>query len=215
MQNNPPEQWRQLTETYRAMFDGELENLARDLDDLTETAREVLRGEMKSRGLALPGDKSQPGRPHPAGKVDPGAFTGEPYDPEDAADDNAPAEFTWKVPLVACEDRAHADAIGDALRRAGIESWYESAASGWNSSGPRLVVAADQLEEARQIAAMPIGKEIIDEYREEPSPYETPRCPECGEEDPVLESAEPTNSWLCEACGHAWTDPADGPGASA
>jgi hypothetical protein len=77
MQNNPAEQWRQLTETYRAMFDGELENLARDLDDLTETAREVLRGEMKSRGLALPGDKSQPGRPHLASKVDPGAFTGE------------------------------------------------------------------------------------------------------------------------------------------
>ena len=38
--------------------------------------------------------------------------------------------------------------------------------------------------------------------------FEAPKCPKCGAEDPVLESVEPTNTWLCEACGKRWTEPA-------
>jgi len=210
MQDNPAEEWRSLTETYRAMFDGELEQLAGDMDDLTDTAREVLRGEMKSRGLAMPGERPQPARQQFAGEDVPDAYAGERGDREEAEDGGAPAEFSWKVPLCECEDRAHAMAISEALTRAGIESWYEGPGGKWGNGSPRLVVAADQLEQARQIAAMPIGKEILDEFRQEAPPYETPRCPECGEEDPVLESAEPTNSWLCEACGHQWAEPETG-----
>ena len=211
MQNNLAEEWRSLTETYRAMFDGELENLAVKMDDLTETAREILRGEMKVRGLAMPGEKGQQDASRFRGAADADSQARERGDGKDRDDDGEPAEFTWKVPLCACEDRAHAMAIGEALRRAGIESWYE----GGGVSGPRLVVAADQLEQAQQIAAVPIDKQILADYREEAPPYETPRCPECGEEDPVLESAAPTNSWLCEGCGHQWTEPADDPEASA
>ena len=57
MQINPAEDWHSLTEHYRAMLDGELEELADSLDDLTETAKEVLRSEMRNRGLGEPGAK--------------------------------------------------------------------------------------------------------------------------------------------------------------
>ncbi len=73
----------------------------------------------------------------------------------------------------------------------------------------QINVAADQLEEAREIAAQPIPQEIIEwqrELREAPA-YEIPVCPKCKAEDPTLESVEPTNSWLCESCGYTWSDP--------
>jgi hypothetical protein len=182
-----------------------LENLAVKMEDLTETARDVLRGEMKSRGLAMPGELGFAAATRSGSRAD-SESRGH---GEDRDDDGAPAEFTWKVPLCEGEDRAHAMVIGEALRRAGIDSWYEDSSSGGGISGPRLAVAADQLERAQQIAAVPIDQQVLADYREEAPPYETPRCPECGEEDPVLESAEPTNSWLCEGCGHQWTEPGD------
>jgi ribosomal protein L37AE/L43A len=38
--------------------------------------------------------------------------------------------------------------------------------------------------------------------------FEPPVCPKCGAEDPLLESVDPLNTWLCEICGEQWTDPA-------
>jgi len=70
-----------------------------------------------------------------------------------------------------------------------------------------VVVAADQLEQAIEIANQPIPKEIVEESKAEVPEYVPPSCPKCGAEDPVLESAEPTNAWLCEACGAQWSDP--------
>ena len=72
----------------------------------------------------------------------------------------------------------------------------------------QVLVAADQLDDAREIAARPIPQDVVDESRQEVPEYIPPKCPKCGAEDSVLESAEPTNSWLCEACGKQWTEPA-------
>jgi hypothetical protein len=47
------EMLRRLQENYREMSDGELLRLAAQPDDLTETARELLRGEMASRHLKV------------------------------------------------------------------------------------------------------------------------------------------------------------------
>jgi len=208
MQNNPAEEWRSLTETYRAMFDGELEQLAGDMDDLTDTAREVLRGEMKSRGLAMPGEKPQPGRQPFAANVDPDSLAEEPDGPEGRAD-GSPVEFTWKTLLCECESNGQAWEIHKALWKAGIESWVEQPGRDRVSS-IRVVVAADRLEEAREIAARPIPQDVIDEYNQPTPEFVAPRCPQCGDDDPLLESAEPTNSWLCEACGHQWAEPETG-----
>ncbi len=51
MQADPILEWQRLTEHYREMSDEELHELADDLGNLTDTAQQVLRSEMKSRGL--------------------------------------------------------------------------------------------------------------------------------------------------------------------
>lgn len=62
MFEDPAQQWRELTAHYAAMWDEELLNLAREYNDLTEMAKQVLRDEMKKRGL---GDPTAP-RPNAA-----------------------------------------------------------------------------------------------------------------------------------------------------
>lgn len=54
MHENPDKEWRRLTEHYAGLYDGELLELARDSKSLTEMAQQVLRDEMKKRGLGEP-----------------------------------------------------------------------------------------------------------------------------------------------------------------
>jgi hypothetical protein len=126
-----------------------------------------------------------------------------------------PPEYTWKTPLCACDAPEEAWQISEVLRRAGIESWIERPGTGraaaWDEGmvgNFQVLVAADQLDAARQIAAQPIPQEIVEQSKIEPPEFEPPRCPGCGAADPVLESVDPSNSWLCEACGMQWTEPA-------
>jgi hypothetical protein len=93
------------------------------------------------------------------------------------------------------------------LRRAGIESWPQGP-EGAGVVYPRILVAADQLDEARIVIARPVPQDVIDQSHEPPAEYQMPRCPACRAEDPVLEDTEPVNTWLCEACGRQWSDPA-------
>lgn len=214
MHGNPAADWQALAEHYRQMDDVELGELAVDFGDLTATAQEVLRNELRSRGLAEPGvTRDTPKKPEPdaprrwASAVDPDKAVDQADELEESEVDGSSPDYTWKTPLCECETTDQAWQIRDALRQAGIDSWVEQPGRGWVSS-PRVVVAADQLDEARAIAARPIPREIIEEYEQEAPEFVPPRCPACGAEDPVLESADPANSWLCEECGNQWTDPA-------
>jgi hypothetical protein len=221
MQIDPAEEWQRLSEHYRGMFDEELEELARSFGDLTETAQQVLRNELKNRGMAAPGTKPKAGSGPDCGPsapegvrwasaVDPDAGAGsdgESDSPDGSAGSDGPIEFSWKTVLCECDAEEQALAICQALRRAGIENWYQAPGRGWSTGGPRVMVAADQLEQARQIASQPIPQEILDDLRLGAPEYEAPPCPACHAVDPVLESAEPSNNWLCEACGHQWSDP--------
>jgi len=226
MQGNPAEDWQELTEVYRLKSDEELNELAQDFADLTPTAREVLRGAMKGRGLDDPlaprtpsqarfaapeGPREEPLDEMPlrhTSTVDPDGVD-RPLDENKGGEeeDRRPREYTWKTPLCECEDRDHAWQVTEALRRAGIESWIEQPGRGWVIGGPRVVVAADQLEQARAVVAQPIPQDIVDQSKMEVPEFVPPKCPVCGAEDPVLEGAEPANSWLCEACGKQWTEP--------
>ena len=64
MQANPLEEWQRLSELYREKNEEELRELANDFTDLTETAQQVLRDEMRKRSM---GD---PGAPHVAQLVE-------------------------------------------------------------------------------------------------------------------------------------------------
>jgi hypothetical protein len=224
MQIDPLVEWQRLTETYGRMYDAELLQLAVDSADLTEQARQVLGDEMKKRGLELPRAPSTPARLAapvleraatafgPLSDV-PKIVADGPEDGEDNQEGEAPHEFTWKTLLCECETSEEARLLAESLKQAGIESWVEgprtySRYSGADISSPRVMVAADQLEEAREIAAKPIPKEIVEQSKMDVPEFEAPVCPKCGAEDPVLEGVDPVNSWLCEACGNEWTEAA-------
>jgi hypothetical protein len=202
------EQRRQLTEAYQDKWDEELRTLAAEFSDLTEMAQQVLRDEMRKRGLGDPQAKQAP-TPVAAIKPELRWQDGETHE-EDASE--ASVEFTWKTPLCDCATREEAWQRGEMLRRAGIESWIEAPGSyDFVVAGPRVVVAADQLDEARAIIAQPVPQEIIDQSKDELAetvPFESPVCPGCGTPDPVLVGVDPVNSWQCESCGREWTDSA-------
>jgi len=217
MQNNPLVEWQRLTELYREKNDDELLDLAADTADLTEVAQQVLRDEMKTRGLdkqslaaSEPKEPDRPAAPQYAPDFnlpdtnDPGA--------EDAqGQSDLPREYSWKTTLCECEDREEADQISEVLKQAGIESWIEtpgsySLYSQLDLRNPRILVAADQLDEARAIVARPIPQEIVDQAKLRQPEFVAPVCPHCGAADPVLEGVDPFNRWRCEACGKRWTE---------
>ena len=135
MQENPAQDWQWLTQHYREIGDEELEELAEDFADLTETAQQVLRNELKNRGLGEPGSKAEaPTRPESsvpwqiAGAVDPDGGLADSGASPGEEDDDSPQVFTWKTPLCECETTDQANQIQAMLKRAGIESWVESRA---------------------------------------------------------------------------------------
>ncbi|HUB31233.1 MAG TPA: hypothetical protein VL967_16120 [Terracidiphilus sp.] len=192
------------------MWDDELLNLAGDFSALTEMAQRVLRDELKTRGLdgAQPRDASV----HPdRSSIPQHDFDEDLSQAEDSIDDGGPQhEFTWKTLLCDCDTGEEAWQISELLRRMGIESWIEAPGStSVEMSRPRVLVAADELDRARQIASQPIPQDIVEESKLKLPEFEPPKCPRCGDDDPVLESTDPANSWTCEACGNQWTDPID------
>jgi len=284
MQESPDQEWRRLSEHYAGMYDGELLELARGYKDLTELAQQVLRDEMKKRGLGEPlaprpkaaspqvsKPASQPVRaalPVEAAPLDPQAeqdrmrfaahyATLSDEDLLDLADDiesltagaqlalgqelerrdlgevraiteeqndeetdalaraeermaaeeesdaeSEPGELTWKTELDEYATRAEALQRMEMLRRAGIESWF------LNPETYRVSVAADQLEDAQRIVAQPVPADIVEQSQMTVPEYEMPTCPQCRTADPVLIDTEPSNKWLCESCGHEWSEPA-------
>ncbi len=216
MQNDAANEWQRLTAVYRDKADEELLELADDFGNLTETAQQVLRDELRQRGLPL-----TPANPINAGMKGEdrrpvfGAWSraiaeqnGEPEAEGEENGDEQSIEYTWKTLLCTCDSREEAWQISEVLKRAGIESWIEAPArNALDLAGPRVVVAADELEEARAIAAQPIPQEIIDQSRVRVEDFVPPACPKCGAPDPLLQSVDPTNTWMCEICGAEWSEP--------
>lgn len=229
MFRNHVEDWRAFTERYRAMGDEELAELARAFNDLTSTAQQVLRDELRLRKLGDPLARPVQGTAtqtqaalHPSmGRIDSSFGPSVPrmvFDVAGARGESAGSvEYTWKTLLCHCRDQRHAWQITEVLRRTGIESWIEDPRSYMTSRAMqevvvddgsiRILVAADQLEAARAVSQAPIPTDIVEASELDDVPYEPPVCPRCGLDDPILESAEPVNRWKCESCGTEWSDP--------
>lgn len=210
MRTDRAEDWRRLTDLYRGMGELELHELATDFRNLTGMAQQVLRDELSRRGMNLPLAQAEVlingvplPRPRPfAMPADSGA-TG--------AERDFPVEYTWKTLLCECDEPEQAWQIGEVLRQSGIESWIEgpgrfSPHAELDLTNPRVLVAADQLDEARMIAARPIPPEIVELSRMRPPDFEPPLCPRCGAQDPLLDAVYSWNVWRCEACGLQWRD---------
>jgi rubredoxin len=234
MPANPIDDWQRLTVHYRELGDDELRELAADFNDLTETAQQALRSEMQSRGLGDPlgasnspravnGPLAAPATHQASAPIHErtdsalGFFNRRPElvpdSPGTSAEVDGPVEYTWKTLLCECDTSLQARELSEALQQAGIESWIEAPGTGsryasFGLASPRVLVAADQLDQARAIAAQPIPLQIVDDAQTEIPDYQPPTCPECGASGPALMGVDPANSWKCEQCGHEWTDSA-------
>jgi|HubBroStandDraft_6_1064221.scaffolds.fasta_scaffold560162_2 hypothetical protein len=216
MQEDPVRYFQDLSENYRQMSDHELLELAATPADLTDVARQVLRDEIRRRRLDEQDSPRAGEIPGPVPRKNFDLIAGPLATPQVVSyeseapgeEDEQPHDYTWKTLLCECNELVEARHLGEALKRAGIESWIEALSSyGVGMGGPRVMVAADQLEFARAIAARPIPPDILEESQIDVPEFAAPVCPECGAHDPVLESADPVNAWLCEACGAEWCDP--------
>ena len=198
------EESQRLTSLYSEMGEIEIRELAAGIDDLTDVAKQVLRDELKKRGLS--GDASAVRSPSQGiGSGNTPKIQKTKWSHE--GDDDSRAEFTWKTRLCECNTSEEAMALVLTLRKAGIDGWVEGQRSVASMNGPTVLVAADQLEQAREIAAQPIPQDIIDEMNEPPEEFVPPTCPACGAKDPTLESTDPSNTWVCESCDNTWTEP--------
>jgi hypothetical protein len=227
MQSDPILEMQRLAAHYRELSDNELRDLAVEFADLTETAQQALRTEMQSRGLrgleapktgAPPANEIQQSQSIPRKNFDllAGPLANSyvvPSDPseqnkEDSEEDNSRIDYTWKTLLCECNEVTDARQLSEALKRAGIQNWIE-ALPGYSIGigSPRVLVAADQLDQARAVAAQPIPRQIVEDAQTEIPDYQPPTCPKCGAPDPILEGVDPTNSWQCEQCGQHWVDP--------
>jgi hypothetical protein len=212
-------EWRRLEELYASLEEGELEEIAAGADFLTAIAREALRMELRSRGMASPAEKS---------KVSAAAERKENY----AAEASAPSETlvrgrdgTEPVMISRYRDLPEALVAKSMLDSAGIESylgnenlvrlhWLISNLTG----GIRLMVRAEDAETARKLLEEQIPEKIdvagVGEYQQ-------PRCPQCGSLDTGFDEldkhgAEVAMAFLgvpfavtrkggkCHACGHEW-----------
>jgi hypothetical protein len=231
MQVDPIAEWQRLTEHYRKMSDEELGELAFDHDNLTDTAQQALRAEMSNRGLGRPqaasnapkfSGSSWPAQPESG--FDRQSTQSASEDGTDAdAEDAAGRESIRRLPLCECGDWKQAWQICAMLKAGAIESWIQDSREDPEGSllyspdmGPpsalftsrtfRVLVAADRLLEAREIAAQPVPREIAKASEMNVPEFTAPRCPACGAEDPVLESVNPANMWRCEQCDREWAD---------
>jgi hypothetical protein len=202
--------WQRLSRLYDEMGEAELDQLRSEYDGLTETAQQVLRDELKKRGMAQPEDKiavKSEGERRAALR-DLEERLARPEEEEEI--EARVREYTWKVTIREFQTSDEAYLAQRALKAGGIEGWVldPNRDGRMNRGYPLLQVAADESEAAERILSQPVSQDIIDEATVEPELWEQPVCPRCGAEDPLLEGVDPVNQWGCEACGAKWEEDA-------
>lgn len=197
---DPMSEMTELQRTYAQMLDGELVKLERDKGQLSPTAQGILQEELRKRGLGTWG-KNAGGAT--AASTDSEALAMDPRETQFV--DGSGQVYTYKVVLKDCESVEEAYQRREMLRRSGIDCWLRQVYAG---EPPSIEVAADQAEDAAQILEQPIPQDVIDQVAEEMNlvEFEVPRCPKCGDEEPLLMAADPANHWQCESCGHEWSE---------
>jgi hypothetical protein len=218
MQSDPAQEWQRLTSLYAEKSDEELLELAADFGNLTETAQQVLRDEMGKRRLEAPqalAAKPADDRSRVFGRWNRAVPEQEPDEAtEDSGNDGGDEshDYTWRTLLCECEDNDRAFLLSQSLTEAGVENWVEY--SNADRIGlprlPRILVPADELEKATEVASRPIPRDIIDFSKTPVEDFVPPSCPKCGSPDSLLVTAEPTNTWRCDNCGAQWSDPVEG-----
>jgi hypothetical protein len=137
---------------YKRMPDGQLLELAEQVDELTEEAQTALRAELGRRGIAEEGIEEQ------KAEAPPNNAPAEPGLPEWFLGSKAPplpdSEF---VAVFSAQDESEADQVQESLRIAGIE----------NQAQIVILVPQAQAEKAFDILSEHLGPDAEDEEDEE------------------------------------------------
>jgi hypothetical protein len=186
-------QYQELLALYSSYSDDELIGLGRGMADLTEMAQDVLRDELKRRGLEIKSAREAPEKR---------VLTDDDLQDMRTYAESAPAECIFDF-----EDERAASAAYYALTGEGIEAIVVSPGGAkFDSRGPRVVVTPKDAERAATILSQPSADELKAETEEAPEEFALPRCPGCGGEETLLESVDPVNQWRCDDCGHTWLE---------
>ena len=187
------EQFRELMELYRSYGDEELVQLSGEMADLTDTAQEALKGELSRRGLKAAVAKEP---------VEERVLT-----EEDLADMRTYAELAPAECIFDFDSDRAASAAYYALTNVGIDAIVVSASGGkFGNRGPRVVVKPNDAKRASEILLQTSTETAEETIQKEWETFKQPRCPKCGSEEIVLESADPVNEWKCEDCGKTWLE---------
>ena len=182
---------QRLTRLYGDLSDDEVLNLSTEIGGLTEPAQDALRSELAARRLGpiRRSDASQ--------------------DLEGESDVDLLGRFAQlSAPECVWEFADQEDAQAAAMMLAEADIIYDlmlPTLEKLDMRPPRLAVLPADAGRAREILSKPIPEEVR-EFVRAPDKFVPPTCPQCRSEDPLLEAFDPENKWLCEVCGHVWTE---------
>jgi predicted RNA-binding Zn-ribbon protein involved in translation (DUF1610 family) len=178
------------------MTDEQLVELRDDYDDLTEIAQPILRDELRRRALWPPPAPQTAPPPERAP-----AETAIEYDISDI--------LNGGITIGTFDSEYEAGLAGYALELAKIQSGVATSNQQFGLQGIELRVAPDDGERAIVILSKPMPDSVREDYEamKNAGDFELPTCPKCGSQEVLLVSAEPSNQWECDVCGHAWQDP--------
>jgi hypothetical protein len=198
MNNDPVKEWQRLTRLYSEMQNDELRELATNLADLTDIAQQVLQDELRRRGL---NSKDPSKMPSIASS-----------DTENASQDDSSAEEALPWILYESGDVQPLNEFQEILNQAGISSQIVNPQENvYRTRFLQLQVAEKDADLAEKILLQPREpKPCPQTPKEETEDFESPSCTQCGASNPLLESVEPFNTWLCENCGARWTESSQG-----
>ncbi len=199
---DPVSEWNRLTDLYRQKSDDELELVAADAYDLTDTAQQVLAAEISLRKLDIKLN-DQP----PASEQE------EEMGPVDQFD---PSELDLR-PVYSCDTNEELVAVKRALEQAGIAHFigpnYVQELEDFHGSfegGVRIYVRyVDQRRASSYL------NEVFPQTHSKAEPEEeveesAPTCPACHSDEIVFLSQDPKDDskfrWRFDACGNRWTN---------
>lgn len=190
-----------LNRLYAAMSDEELLELMKDLDDLTDIARDALTAQIAARGIKSrpPSDRT------PNEQID--DLPGEATTPQGLED-----LLIGGVTVAECETSDDAGLLSFVLGESGIRSAVLVTKGQFDLTLPRVRVAPEDAEKAAAVLLHPIPDKVRREYAEmsyENASFADQRCPRCNSAEILLQPENPAclNDWLCSNCGYGWQDP--------
>ena len=231
---DPEQERQQLADHYSRQVDGRLEKVAREGYELSDLAKEVLRAELKKRGLQVELAQFVPARikkaPEPADRPEADAPEADAGAGQELPQLDSEAEDEELVTIRRFRDLPEALLAKGSLDSAGIEcgladdnmvrmDWFYSNAIG----GIKLLVKAEEAASAEQILSQPIPENFDVSGVGE---YEQPRCPKCGSLDINFRELDPATyfslgvtylgvgvpipihrqAWRCHSCDVEWEE---------